>query len=407
MAFGLPVHLLDQASSRAFSRALHAAAATCLVAAFLAVLAFQASEPTRMLWPAGIALLPMGLLLWLRGREATLLFRVGYLIVGGAAAYWYIMVFSSNVDATGLGDALFLPFPKIALVLVGGAFLRLAPAVGWATAGLAVAEFASVAVAMSGGVPYAFDAATFFSYVVAVGLLVTAADTGRRSRRTPTRLHRAARDDRLAEVRYRLELKAAALLHDTVLSHLAAIAGSASDELDPGLRRQMARDLETLIGEEWLDPAAAAADSGRGQDWRGSALYAAIVETRRLGLDVRATGDLALVARLGPASSAAVGMAVKQCLVNVLKHSGRADAEVAVYGSDAEISIMVVDEGRGFVESTTASDRLGLRNSVRGRIASVGGSVQIFSTLGRGTSVTIRVPVNSSARVDSAESVRP
>jgi signal transduction histidine kinase len=80
---------------------------------------------------------------------------------------------------------------------------------------------------------------------------------------------------------------------------------------------------------------------------------------------------------------------------------------VAVYGSDAEISIMVVDEGRGFVESATASDRLGLRNSVRGRIASVGGSVQIFSTLGRGTSVTIRVPVNSSVRADSAESVRP
>jgi signal transduction histidine kinase len=208
-------------------------------------------------------------------------------------------------------------------------------------------------------------------------------------------------------VRYRLELKAAALLHDTVLSHLAAIAGSPSEVLDPSLRKQMSRDLEILVGQEWLDPASPSIDLGAGRAWQGSELNAAIVGCQRLGLDVRVTGDLSLVGRLNPASAAAVGLAVRQCLVNVLKHSGRSEAEVAIYGTDAELSIMVVDEGRGFVEAATASDRLGLRTSVRGRIESLGGSVQIFSTLGRGTSVTIRVPIVSALSVESADPVRP
>ena len=407
MAFGLPVHLLDRASSRAFSRALHTAAASCLVAAALAVLVFQAVEPERSLWPAGLALLPMGLLLWLRGRDATVLFSVGYLVTGGAAAYWYAMVFSSNLDTASLSDALFLPFPKIALVLVGGAAVRLAAGLGWASAGLAVAELSSLAAALSGGQPYRFDAATLFSYITAVGLLAVSAETGRRSRRTPPRLHRAARDDRLAEVRYRLELKAAALLHDTVLSHLAALASSPTDALDPSLKQQMADDLETLIGGEWLDPTSPSADARTGRNWRESELNAAIMECRRLGLDVRVTGDSALIGRLGPARSAAVALAVRQCLVNVMKHSGSSEAEVAIYGTDAEVSVMVVDEGRGFVEAATASDRLGLRNSVRGRIESLGGSVQIFSTLGRGTSVTIRVPIVPSLPFESAGRARP
>jgi signal transduction histidine kinase len=100
------------------------------------------------------------------------------------------------------------------------------------------------------------------------------------------------------------------------------------------------------------------------------------------------------VARLDHESSTALGLAVKQCLVNVLKHSGTTQAEVAVYGSEADVSVMVVDTGKGFMETETGADRLGLRNSVRRRIEAIEGTVQVWSTPGRGTSIMIRVPAD-------------
>jgi signal transduction histidine kinase len=53
---------------------------------------------------------------------------------------------------------------------------------------------------------------------------------------------------------------------------------------------------------------------------------------------------------------------------------------------------MVIDTGRGFSEQLVGSDRLGLRQSVRRRIESVGGEVRLWSTPGRGTSILIQVP---------------
>jgi signal transduction histidine kinase len=53
---------------------------------------------------------------------------------------------------------------------------------------------------------------------------------------------------------------------------------------------------------------------------------------------------------------------------------------------------MVIDAGKGFTEAEMGADRLGLRQSVRKRIESVGGHVQVWSTPGKGTSVMIRLP---------------
>jgi signal transduction histidine kinase len=64
---------------------------------------------------------------------------------------------------------------------------------------------------------------------------------------------------------------------------------------------------------------------------------------------------------------------------------------------------MVVDTGKGFTEAETGIDRLGLRNSVRRRIEAVEGTVQVWSTPGRGTSIMIRVPVETDVEVDDGE----
>jgi signal transduction histidine kinase len=158
-----------------------------------------------------------------------------------------------------------------------------------------------------------------------------------------------------------------------------------------------------VIGVVGVSDGSAAVDARARTDWRGSGLYAAIQESRLMGLEVESTGDLAAIARLDRESSTAVGLAVKQCLVNVLKHSGTTQAEVAVYGSDSDVSVMVVDTGKGFSETETGADRLGLRNSVRRRIEAVEGTVQVWSTPGRGTSIMIRVPVTSLPAPGSSE----
>jgi signal transduction histidine kinase len=205
-------------------------------------------------------------------------------------------------------------------------------------------------------------------------------------------LHRAARDEQISDMRFKIEVKAAAIMHDTVLNHLAAIANAPDGPLRPEMRLQVDRDLEVLVGEEWLLDAESGTDAETGSEWRQSKLFKVVDEVRQLGLHIDVSGDVVAVGRLGVDRATAVALATKQCLVNVLNHSGTDRAELVVYGSDREVSVMVIDTGVGFMEDETGADRLGLRHSVRRRIETVGGTVQVWSTPGKGTSVMIRVP---------------
>jgi signal transduction histidine kinase len=65
---------------------------------------------------------------------------------------------------------------------------------------------------------------------------------------------------------------------------------------------------------------------------------------------------------------------------------------VSVFDDGTACTVMVVDDGRGFDEQQTGSDRMGLRNSVRERIGRVGGDVQVWTSPGSGTSVMMSVP---------------
>jgi len=403
MSLGIPAHLAPQALSRAFSKGQHAVALTCLGGALMLVLVFQWSNTDLVLWPAALALMPLLALLWLNDRSRTTFSSVSYLVVGGAGVYWWAITFYSQAVPGVTNGGFPLALPKIALLMVGGSGAGLVVGVLWATAGYLIAEVAVGAAVLESGGTLSFDQLTFLSLLALFAILVLV-DVGRRSSwRAQPRLHRAARDEQIAALRYRIEAKAAALMHDTLLSHLAAIANSEATVLPVALRQQMERDLEILIGEEWLSDGSAAVDAQARMDWRSSGLYAAIQESRLMGLEVESTGDLAAVAKLDRESSVALGLAVKQCLVNVLKHAGTTQAEVAVYGSDADVSVMVVDTGKGFTEAETGADRLGLRNSVRRRIEAVEGSVQVWSTPGRGTSIMIRVPIGANPDLEDVE----
>jgi signal transduction histidine kinase len=397
MSLGLPSHLAPRAANRSFGRALNAVAYTCLIAALVTAAAFQAANPTDLLWPAMVAILPMLALLYLSARTREPVYAVAYVVVGAACTYWFVLTFYSQSPPILGSDAFSLALPKIALVMVGGSATRIVPRILWCTVGYLAAEISVGAAILVTGQPWTFGVTTFLAYAVTSLLFIVGNLSRRSSLRTQPKLHRAARDEQLAAMRRRIEAKAASLLHDTVLSHLAAISSSAGQRLDPALRAQVERDLEILIGEEWLTEEEPVVDEHLQNRWQESALFAAIEESRALGLEVESTGEVGVISRLDAERSQSLGLAVKQCLVNVLHHSGTTRAEVAVFDSETEVSVMVIDSGRGFSEADNQPDRLGIRQSVRQRIESIGGSVQIWSAPGRGTSVMIRVPATNSA----------
>lgn len=393
MSIGLPAHLRPQSVSRAFSRAAHVGALVCIAAALAMVVVVQAEQPDLVLWPALIAMVPMIVALALLDRHRTLLFSVAYVLVGGAATYWFSLTALSQYTPLTATDGFVLSLPRIALMLTAGVGSAFISGIVWGAIGLVVAELAIVLAALQVGAALAVDGTSLTCFVLVATTLLLLQYGQRWVIAVQPSLHRAARDEELASVRYNIEVKAAAVMHDTVLGHLAAIASAPSGRLGTTLQAQIERDLEVLVGEEWLaEPSTTVAVQARA-GWQQSPLFGVIRECRNLGLEIELSGDLASAARIDLMTAKALALAVKQCLVNVLRHSGTRRAEVVIFGSHSELSVMVIDGGRGFSESETGGDRLGLRHSVRKRLELVGGAVTVWSTVGRGTSVMMRVPM--------------
>ena len=333
MSLGLPSHLTRRTVNRSFGRALNAVAYTCLFAALVVTVAFQLFLPSTVLWPAMVAIAPMLVLLYLSARTRDARYSIAYLVVGAACTYWFVVTCYSQDPPILESDAFSLALPMIALIMVGGSSPHIVARLAWCTAGFLVAELSVTAGIVMTGQRWEFEPTALFAYLVTSVIFIVGSLSRRSSRRTQPMLHRAARDDQLAAMRQRMEVKAASLLHDTVLSHLAAITGLVGGTLDPLLRTQVERDLTILIGEEWLTEPEPETDPRMRQRWEQSPLFVAIAESRLLGLEVECTGDFEAVSRLPAPASLSLALAVKQCLVNVLRHSGLTRAEIAVFDS--------------------------------------------------------------------------
>ncbi|MDQ1547023.1 MAG: hypothetical protein QOH69_1927 [Actinomycetota bacterium] len=394
MSQGQSQHVGLLAVNRAFSRFAHVTGYVCLIGAFCEVAGYQAAAPQSPIWPVLLLLAVTLVLLVFLDRWRTTIYSVLFLVVGGLTQYWLSFSLLSAFSSLRSSHTLVLSLVTVALVLVCGPGFVPTSTIVWGLIGFVIAQAVSLAALLSTGAPFQLDA---ISLVVVIGLvLVESTDAITRSRRLAVRpeLDRAVLDEELSVLRYRTEVRAAALMHDTILGHLAGVATSPDGSLSPRLTSEIQRDLGILIGEDWLNEPAPAADDQTRADWRRSALMLAVQEARDLSLTVDVTGDLGAIGRLTEERDVAVGLAAKQCLVNVLRHAQVARAEVVIIGSESDVSVMVIDAGRGFSEELVASDRLGLRQSVRRRIESVGGDVRLWSTPGRGTSILIRVPAD-------------
>ena len=121
--------------------------------------------------------------------------------------------------------------------------------------------------------------------------------------------------------------------------------------------------------------------------------------TRRSGvaaeLRVNGLGE----GRLPPLVETTIYRAVQEAMTNVLKHAGATRVVVTLNRLKDSASVIIEDDGRGFDgEGAMESDsraRLGLLG-MKERVAFAGGTLAIESSPGAGTSVLIRIPIQSS-----------
>jgi two-component system, NarL family, sensor histidine kinase DevS len=127
------------------------------------------------------------------------------------------------------------------------------------------------------------------------------------------------------------------------------------------------------------------------------AIVAVIERRRKDGLKITAVLELPDES-YDPELETAVYRLVQESLTNVVKHSGATHVEVAVIGSDDQITIDVQDNGSGFEPGATTSG-FGL-GGMRERVYLCGGELQINSN-GHGTRVRAVVPAARNATVSA------
>ena len=85
----------------------------------------------------------------------------------------------------------------------------------------------------------------------------------------------------------------------------------------------------------------------------------------------------------------------QECLTNIVRHAQAKSVRIALYQQEESILLIVEDDGIGFHESgfSNALGSLGLLG-MKERAQFCGGDVQISTSPGNGTTITIRVPVD-------------
>lgn len=95
---------------------------------------------------------------------------------------------------------------------------------------------------------------------------------------------------------------------------------------------------------------------------------------------------------LSEARRVAVRDAVREALRNTMKHSGIREVVVRVEQREDGIAVIARDHGTGF-DSDNVPPGFGIANSITARLVEVGGSAKIESAPGKGTRVTLWVPL--------------
>jgi signal transduction histidine kinase len=137
-------------------------------------------------------------------------------------------------------------------------------------------------------------------------------------------------------------------------------------------------------------------------------IYPPVLTERGLAEALRSVGERAAISvtvdvdatiEMARNDAAGVYFICLEALQNAAKHAPGASARLELCRSgDGEVTVVIADDGPGF-EADDATQSRGLLN-MTDRAGALGGELSIESTPGRGTRVTVRLPVAAAANVE-------
>ncbi|QTX03693.1 ATP-binding protein [Agromyces archimandritae] len=196
-------------------------------------------------------------------------------------------------------------------------------------------------------------------------------------------------EERTRRVREEQRSEIAAHLHDSVLQTLALIqrrAGASSEVAR--IARAQERELR-----DWLHAGDVPREADLGTDVRD---FAAALE-----IDYPVTFDVVEVGASAEGAHGELAAATREAMLNAARHAG---GEVSVYleGGPDRVDVFVRDRGPGFDPAGVPGDRLGVRESIVGRMRRAGGSATVAPGAGGvGTEVHLAFGVREAGRVDA------
>lgn len=128
-------------------------------------------------------------------------------------------------------------------------------------------------------------------------------------------------------------------------------------------------------------------------------LEAAVTQFARM-LSERSATDIDVLARLPERlprrEEVTVYRIIQEALTNVVKHAGATQASVVLTARDNRLHLIVEDNGNGFDPAEVSADGVGLAG-MRERVELLGGALRLESTPGRGTIISVRLPLQKQA----------
>ena len=250
---------------------------------------------------------------------------------------------------------------------------------------LGVPVGAAVAVAYITTVPHPADAPFLvLQTVLTAALMALVRGGGRSADALLARRLQAEQELLAAQARRADQREQFRQLHDTILSTLTITGSGTFRGPSPVLTAQAARDLRVLGALPAVPAAPAAGTASLARAVREAAAAAAPLHVRVIAGSAAAAVPAAVAERFGQCTA--------EALRNVLRHAGVTEAEVRARHEDGRHVVEVTDHGRGFDPQAVPRSRRGIQESIRGRMAAVGGSASVSSQPGTGTTVTLRWP---------------
>lgn len=217
--------------------------------------------------------------------------------------------------------------------------------------------------------------------VSGVGLLVTRVkfvEIWRSSDNAAARLARRTARSHRESARMLARAGAERSIHETVLNTLTAVSLGVGVDKPAEIRQACKSSLANLdsiprpIHESTLS----------------STVLSATETAENFHVECLVTGDGS--ARLDDHSARVLRDSMVEALQNVARHSGVKNARIDLTVTDMAV-VTISDDGCGF--SSLQPEKFGIKHSIRRSLSHIGGSAEISSRIGVGTTVTLRVPL--------------